>query len=91
MTADRVQGLRHKDVLGAAQIVGEGDEKQGNELIEERRVMAMVWGPDQPPTTLVSSCTTSRAPHDLVTFSCAQATSTEAWFLCETLLVSKMW
>lgn len=38
-------------------MVGAGDEKQGNELIEERRVMAVVWGPEHPPTTLVSRCT----------------------------------
>lgn len=36
------------------QVVGAGDEKHSNELIEDRRVMAVVWGPEQPPTTLVS-------------------------------------
>ena len=40
------------DVL-LPQIVGAGDERHANELIEERRIMAVAWGPAATPTTFV--------------------------------------
>jgi hypothetical protein len=41
------------------QIVGAGDERHANELIEERRIMAAVWGPEATPTTFVRALPTS--------------------------------
>jgi len=38
--------------------VGAGDERHANELIEERRIMAVAWGPAATPTTFVRTCPT---------------------------------
>ena len=45
--------VHSSDFATLAQIVGAGDERHANELIEERRIMAVAWGPAATPTTFV--------------------------------------